>query len=383
MLYGTAHDGGANNMGAVYKAGYDSMAHIIYSVLHSFTGTDGSHPTSGLWGPPNSTSTGNATMYGVTFDGGSHSSGTIFQIGAGSGVAFSSLYSFTGGTDGSHPTSVTSDGAGALYITCANGGASSGGTICKYTVSTGVLTVLHAMSSATDGANPAGLLLADNLLFGTAPNGGPGGAGTVFKLTPSGGSFTTMRSFSGTSGDGGNPACQLVKEPGTTTLLGTTANGGSQNYGTIFTITEAGAYTQQCSITVGTAPGVYGIHPSGGFTNLPATMSSGSFYYFSCNASVDVSSGTWNGGQVDYYTGSGSTYSAAYSYWSTTSTYVGNSLQGPPTALPSMQTATSSGPTFYFQPSYYGGGTGFNDGVLFLGVSIPAPGPAAFHTFGP
>jgi uncharacterized repeat protein (TIGR03803 family) len=50
----------------------------------------------------------------------------------------------------------------------------------------GTETILHKFKEPTDGANPAGGLVADAAgnLYGTAQNGGQYGYGTVFEITP-------------------------------------------------------------------------------------------------------------------------------------------------------------------------------------------------------
>jgi uncharacterized repeat protein (TIGR03803 family) len=53
---------------------------------------------------------------------------------------------------------------------------------------------------ATDGFSPlGGLLLAGGTLYGTARDGGSNGFGTVFSISTNGGSFNVLHTFSGTS----------------------------------------------------------------------------------------------------------------------------------------------------------------------------------------
>jgi hypothetical protein len=104
-------------------------------------------------------------------------------------------------------------------------------------------TVIHSFTGPPDGEFPqAALTVApDGVLYGTTMFGGSGactgdggvfqGCGTVFKLTPpaaEGGSWTesVIHSFSGTNGDGANPAASLVVGKDGV-LYGTTQTGGS------------------------------------------------------------------------------------------------------------------------------------------------------------
>src|ERR1700679_1540523 len=69
-FYGTAHNGGANGDGVIFGMTPSGS----YTLLHSFAGSDGSHPRGGLVQGPN------GSFYGTTFTGGSDNMGTIFQL---------------------------------------------------------------------------------------------------------------------------------------------------------------------------------------------------------------------------------------------------------------------------------------------------------------
>lgn len=69
-LYGTTANGGAYDLGTVFKL--DAKARE--TVLHSFTGADGAYPYPGLVGD----AAGN--LYGVTNAGGSYGAGVVFKL---------------------------------------------------------------------------------------------------------------------------------------------------------------------------------------------------------------------------------------------------------------------------------------------------------------
>jgi len=99
-----------------------------------------------------------------------------------------------------------------------------------------------------DGANPVASLIIgrDGVLYGTTFAGGAAGNGTVFRLTPpargqTAWSETQLYSFA-SSQDGAMPLGSLV-ETSSGTLAGTTSAGGSDNFGTIFTLTPPAAGT--------------------------------------------------------------------------------------------------------------------------------------------
>jgi uncharacterized repeat protein (TIGR03803 family) len=165
------------------------------SVLYSFTGTsDGSFPTSSL-------TLNNGNFYGTTSSGGL-GFGTVFELspnGTG-GWTETTLYSFcpvAGCADGQNPTysNVIFDSAGNLYGTALGGGANGFGVVFELINAGGTWTesVLHSFTNSPDGANPENGLIMDGAgnLYGIATTGGTGnGKGCVFELSPSGSGWT-------------------------------------------------------------------------------------------------------------------------------------------------------------------------------------------------
>lgn len=204
-------------------------------VLYSFTGTsDGSFPTSNL------TMTPNGNFYGTTSSGGL-GFGTVFQLspnGSG-GWTETTLYSFcpvAGCADGQNPTysNVIFDGQGNLYGTALGGGANGLGVVFKLTNSGGTWTesVLHSFTGAPDGANPENGLIMDSAgnLYGVASAGGTGsGKGCVYELSPSGSGWTAKVLYDISSTHSG---LTLGATPGI--IYGT-------SYGTIFQLTLNGS----------------------------------------------------------------------------------------------------------------------------------------------
>ncbi len=185
------------------------------------------------------------------------------------------LYSFTGGTDGATPQSrLIVDAKGALYGTTWSGGTSfqglaGSGTVFKLTPpasGTGpwTETVLHAFpASYSDGVAPVGALILDasGALYGATSEGGlPGtGHGTVFKLTPpSSGAGpwteTILYSFNGPNEDG--PGGGLIFDAqgalyGVTELGGTgNCNPGGGGCGTVYKLAPPSSGTGPWKKTV-------------------------------------------------------------------------------------------------------------------------------------
>jgi len=164
--------------------------------------------------------------------------------------AFTSLYNF-GNTpaDGIRPGSAPALGAGGvLYGTTAGGGGPlNEGTVYSLTPPTSpggswTESVLYVFTGGVDGFAPvAGVIVGpDGVLYGTVANGGMSSVGAVYSLTPPeslGGSWTfaLLYSFTGTDGDGVNPAFSLTLGSGGV-LYGVTSAGGSTNDGTVYSL---------------------------------------------------------------------------------------------------------------------------------------------------
>ncbi len=226
-----------------------------YAVLYSFaTGADAQNPQAGLI----QGSDGN--LYGTTDAGGASGEGSVFMITPDG--AETVLHSFANdGSDGSHPQAGLALGSdGNFYGTTLTGGTKGGGTVFKITP-TGVETVLHSFANdGSDGFSPeAGLIQGtDGELYGTTASGGTKNFGTVFKIT-SAGVETVLYSFTNSaSGDGDEPWAAVVQATDGN-FYGTTAIGGLAGKGTVFKMTPAGVVTVLYAFANGVAND--GVHP--------------------------------------------------------------------------------------------------------------------------
>jgi uncharacterized repeat protein (TIGR03803 family) len=233
-LYGTALVGGSSGDGTVFSVNTDGTG---FTTLHSFTGgSDGLQPYCDL------ILSGN-TLYGEAAAGGG--AGTVFAVST-DGTGFTNLHSFTGGSDGWEPEYGLILSGNILYGTAVGGGAYGNGTIFSVNTNGTGFTNLHSFTTASwpfninsDGAKPyCNLVLSGNTLYGTASVGGTSGNGTVFAVHTDGTGFTTLHSFTGVS-DGANPYAGLILSGNT--LYGTANDGGSWNGGTLFAVNTDGS----------------------------------------------------------------------------------------------------------------------------------------------
>jgi uncharacterized repeat protein (TIGR03803 family) len=285
-LYGTTNVGGVDNLGTVFKIP-TSGGEIV---LHSFTGgsADGANPRAGLtldtqgnlygttWSYPlvfkldtagNETIIGMATgadpsgvvldsqgnLYGTTEEGGANNGqedGTVFKLDQSGDATI--LHTFrTGHTDGTIPRGgVVFDSQGNLYGTTTTGGSvqpngtGGDGTVFKLVAADAdAEDQLASFTGTPTGAKPyAGVVLdSHGNIYGTTYDGGTYGFGTVFKLDTSG-NLTALYSFGSISNDGKYPEASVVFDS-EGNLYGTTTKGGTYGDGTVFEINTGGNET--------------------------------------------------------------------------------------------------------------------------------------------
>jgi uncharacterized repeat protein (TIGR03803 family) len=262
-LYGTVAAGGLTGgcgglgCGTVFKL--DPT--FIFSVLHTFTGPDGTSPYAGLLRDAG------GNLWGTTYYGGSFGLGAVFKVNSqGKEIV---LHNFKGAShgDGENPQGgLIADSAGNHYGLTYAGGLASGtqcgvvgcGTVYKID-KTGKETILYKFTGNADGGGPFyESLVRDSAgnLYGTTDFGGDTncgfGCGVIFKVDPTG-IETVLYTFTGFA-DGGNPSGGLIRDSAGN-LYGTTRDGASpgclfgNGCGTVFKLDPLGNFTTLYSFT--------------------------------------------------------------------------------------------------------------------------------------
>ena len=272
-FYGTTEFGGSAGVGTVFRISPSGAYTNLYSFASTFTG-DGWQPLAGL------VQGSDGNFYGTTSAEGTNTCqcGNIFQISpSGSYMNLHYFGGFTG--DGGSPRGALVQGSdGNFYGTATKGGSDTGAGGVVFRVSPGgSYTNLYSFPGyPNDGYLPEGGLVkgGDGYFYGTTVNGGTNGFGTVFRVSP-GGAYTNLHSFAGGfyygNSDGQRPYGGLVQGHdgnfyGTTTGGGTNVNVA----GTVFRITPSGACTTLYS---------FGGAPDGGVPGAGLVLGSdGNFY---------------------------------------------------------------------------------------------------------
>jgi uncharacterized repeat protein (TIGR03803 family) len=257
-LYGTTLAGGTYGKGTVFSVSTTGTE----KVLHSFgSGYDGILPMAGLIAV-------NDTLYGTTQEGGTYNHGTVFSI---STTGKENVLHDFDDYDGAYPQASLLDIDGTLYGTTYGGGEQhyyNGGTVFSITT-TGKEAVVYSFGSVRYGGSrpEASLIRIGNKLYGTTAAGGANGVGTVFSVTKSGENERVLHSFGASDFDGAKPVAGLIGLRGL--LYGTTSAGGFDTYGTVFRIRVSGK--ESVMHTFGTVPSD-GADPQAGLIDLNGTL---------------------------------------------------------------------------------------------------------------
>lgn len=291
-LYGTTQNGGVYGGGVVFELSTSGTV----SILHSFNPSsgDGFYPLAGVvFGP-------DGNLYGTTYLGGTYGIGTIYMVTL-SGTE-TVLYNFTGGADGCEPQAgVVFDSGANLYSTAPYCGAYGWGTVFKLSpsgsgIGTGPFTTLYSFTGGTDGGYPvAGLLLGpgnQGNLYGTTYQGGAYGFGTVFTVTSSG-TESVLHSFNANGKDGFYPEAGLIPGP-TGFVIGTTNKGGTVGVGTVFGVSVSGTETIIYSFKAGKD----GISPVTGLVTTGKNEACGVTYWGGAYDLGTVYCGTTSGAET-------------------------------------------------------------------------------------
>ena len=349
---------------------FGAQAAVCFSSLYSFTGgSDGANPFAGL------VQGSDGSFYGTTENGGTHGNGTVFRISPTG--ALTSLYSFTGGADGANPLAGLAQGRDGYFYGTTESGCTNDcwGTVFKINTN-GILTTLYSFGW-DDGAYPNGLVQgSDGGFYGTTSSGGANlGFGTAFTISTNG-EFTRLHSFGSVDTNGvvlDGAAPNGLAQGGDGNFYGTTAYAGEGPYGpsgngTIFRISTNGAFATLYSFTDHTNGAIpqAGLLAQGsdGYSYGATEYSGGFFWVFA----------QWRGwrfygdGTVFKISANGA-LTTLYSFGSV----LGNSNSVNPLAL------DGSGPNGLVQGrdgGFYGttssGGT-YNNGTIFRLTIVPAP----------
>jgi uncharacterized repeat protein (TIGR03803 family) len=224
-LYGTTPAAGAHGLGSIFKVNSRGKLTTIYSFHYD----SGEQPAATL------VQADNDNLYGTTVLGGTNRHGAIFEITPEGSET--TLYSFCKGdcVMGNQPS------AGLVQATDGNlyGAAVGPGSVFKLTLD-GTVTKVYSfcsLANCADGSSVVGTLVqgTDGNFYGGTLDGGAHDQGTIFQLTPEG-QLTTLYSFCAKTGCADGAASTSLIQSTSGTFYGTTALGGMNQNGVIFSL---------------------------------------------------------------------------------------------------------------------------------------------------
>ena len=238
-LYGTTSVGGANGPGTVFEMTPNGDGTWTETVLYSFNGTDGNYPQAGVGFDTN------GNLYGTTTYGGTNSTacnngcGVVFQLQPGSNGTWTEkvLHNFNrNGKDGWWPRGgVILDASGNVYGTTIYGGTPDYGTVFELSPATGgkwTYKLIHEFSSTNGGPYAPVVLDSSGNLYGVTDY--------VFELSPGASGHWTYKAIASLNTIGGIGAYGGLTFNSKGNLYGTTTEsvGGD---GLVFEVANLGS----------------------------------------------------------------------------------------------------------------------------------------------
>jgi uncharacterized repeat protein (TIGR03803 family) len=282
QLFGTTYGGAdADGTGSIYELVPNGSSGFTFNTLYRFDtayspANDGQYPYAGLTLSPDGT-----TLYGTTQQGGTDGSGVLFSLNIASAETGSSVVAKYGNDDsyedlwwitsatgsGSHSTGTDFGDfvAGALYLfgTLSHNNPGDHGSVYVFSLGSSdtngsaliIFDGLHGsqpqgkLAASTTSAAP-GLVpvkanaktkldLSTITLYGITKSGGSNNWGTVYSVNANGSNFMVLHHFNYSTTDGAGPLGGMVLSGNT--LYGTTSLGGNNYAGTVFKINTDGS----------------------------------------------------------------------------------------------------------------------------------------------
>ncbi len=228
QLWGMTFKGGSDSSGIIFKINNDGTN---FQTKHNFNKATGNYPKGNLIAI-------NGKLFGMTDSGGIHNGGVIFRYDP-AFDDYSVLYNFDtirynlDTLSGKYPSgSLLNVGNNIVYGMTNAGGINKKGVIFKFDISINHYTLVYNFNG-TDGQYPAGSLIkgTDGKLYGMTPLGGTLGFGVIFNFDPATSIYSKHWDFTG--GDGANPRGSLL-QASDGKFWGLTYGGGDSSRGVLF-----------------------------------------------------------------------------------------------------------------------------------------------------
>lgn len=225
-LYGTANIGGTDGNGIVYSLNISGTG---FTKLHEFTDAEGYEPSGKLL------EAGDGKIYGVCGIGGPTNTGCIYRMDK-NGANFEIIYNFNNLNNGYWPVGGLVEGTGAVLYGMTEQGA-GGPVIFRCNTNGSNYIVLKQFVGGELSGAQSGLIQYRGYLYGFMQSGGVAGQGGIFRIRTDGTGYQLMHEFNNTDGNSplGSPTIATNGR-----IYGSASQGGTNGYGTLFSIDTAG-----------------------------------------------------------------------------------------------------------------------------------------------
>lgn len=187
-LYGTAWGGGIYTDGTLFK--FDPTSGILTKLYDFYYAQSGKRPMGDL------IQASNGLLYGMASGGGQYNNGTLFCYDITTNT-FTKKIDFNNLTGGYSPQgSLLEASNGKLYGLLSKGGTYNYGTLFEYDISSNQVTTLHNFDYSS-GKYPLGSLMEahNGKLYGVTSTGGASSGGTLFEFDITTNTFTKKADF--------------------------------------------------------------------------------------------------------------------------------------------------------------------------------------------
>lgn len=227
MLYGMTYDGGLNSAGTLFQ--YNTSTDTYLKKMDFDPQTNGGNP----YGSVMQASDGK--LYGMNYNGGPYGS-ILFQYDPALSI-FTKKIDFGAVYNGGYPVgSLLLASNGKLYGLAPNGGVNNKGILFEYDRNTHVLSTKFDFTATILGSNPSGYLMeaSDGKIYGTTKEGGVNSMGVLFQYDPNSNLYAKKFDFDGSANGSGASVNGPLLQASDGKLYGMTGSGGSFNFGTLF-----------------------------------------------------------------------------------------------------------------------------------------------------
>ncbi len=224
QLWGTTGYGGKYGRGVIYAYNFQKN---IYTLKHSFNGTEGSVSFAGL------IQADDKMLYGGTFRGGKGDSGVIYRFDPVNNV-FTKLFDLSDFKIAGITDRLVQHSDGRIYGTTFVGYA--GGVLFSFDPDAPTSIEIHYQFEQASGYRPVGgLTMYKGVFYGVTRLGGQNNLGVLYSYDPSTNAYQKIRDLERSSGTVGVGSMTLYKDK----LYGLLSNGGKSNFGVIYSFDPA------------------------------------------------------------------------------------------------------------------------------------------------